>query len=132
MFSSIIRTYISFSFLLLSASCASIENRHSFPLNIPYHEARSAIIKHGWRPVVGEKKRDNVGKRISYFHTQGYIEIDDCAGTGAGYCAFHFQSGNGDFLIVTTQEAPLNGHNSNLNNPDDAIVVNYSIVDSLN
>ncbi len=90
------------------------------------------MMKHGWSPVTDEKKRGDVGKRISYFHSQGYTEVDDCADTGAGYCAFHFQNDDGKFLIITTQETYLNGSNANLNNSDQAIVINYSVVDSLN
>lgn len=66
-----------------------------------YGEARQVIIEQGWKPNPNVKSnlRSTVVKAI---FNRGYIEIEDCSGTGEAPCRYVFVNQNGDLLYVVT------------------------------
>ncbi|WP_103666363.1 hypothetical protein [Pseudanabaena sp. BC1403] len=66
-----------------------------------YGEARQVIIEQGWNPNPNVKSnlRSTVVKAI---FDRGYIEIEDCSGTGEAPCRYVFVNQNGDLLYVVT------------------------------
>lgn len=119
---------ILFMFLSLQKQTA----QQAFLMNVPYEEARKVILSNGWMPVQHNKLDDDIGIHAVALRNKGYIEVDDCSGTGMGYCAFHFQDENGVFLVVTTQEVPFGNVKTKFKDQDTAIVINYGVTDRLN
>lgn len=102
---------------------------HSLILNMPYHEARIVILENGWEPYEnGNRNYDVIG-----FHAEdlirnfGYVEVDDCSGTGMGYCTFYFKNKYNVYLRVTTKETPFPGYDSNIEDFDDMAVFSYGL-----
>ncbi len=106
-------------------------DKQSLPINIPYSEARDIILRSGWSPVLNNSLDDEIGFHAAYLRNKGYIEVDDCSGTGMGYCIFLFQNQESVFLIVTTQEVALGNSDVSLRDKDDAVVINYSIKNTI-
>lgn len=112
-------------------ACSYTKNEGSLPINISYAEARTAILAGGWKPLINQRADYEDVSSISVFLNLGYHEVDGCSGTGMGYCKFIFNSNDGLFLIVTTQELPFGGLKSGSDNKLPAFVVRYDISDSL-
>ncbi len=84
------------------------------PLRVPdvkgksYDEARKMIIADGWKPVAQEDEVAMAPGGVAtsgngkIFWERGYVEVDACAGTGLGQCAFTFFDGGGMNLFVVT------------------------------
>ncbi|MEE3717699.1 hypothetical protein V2H45_13240 [Tumidithrix elongata RA019] len=66
-----------------------------------YEEARQIILAQGWKPNpnVESNLRSPVVKAI---FDRGYIEINDCSGTGEAPCRYEFVNQNGELLYVVT------------------------------
>ncbi|CAN1213242.1 hypothetical protein TUMEXPCC7403_23755 [Tumidithrix helvetica PCC 7403] len=66
-----------------------------------YEEARQIILEQGWKPNpnVESNLRSPVVKAI---FDRGYIEINDCSGTGEAPCRYEFVNQNGELLYVVT------------------------------
>lgn len=100
-------------------------------LNMPYEKVRAVIIKNGWTPTVTKRREEIFASRVLHFWDKGYTEIDDCAGTGIGYCVFNFQNEKGIFLRVTTQETPIGKASGYSAKDQGPFIVNYGITDHL-
>lgn len=98
--------------LPIVSSCKDRESEKSIIMNMPYHEARKVILQSGWKPVLGNTSDENIGVPALAFRDLGYIEVDDCSGTGIGYCSFYFQNEKGQYLRIGT-EGDDNGPNTN-------------------
>ncbi len=77
----------------------------SFYQGMPYSEARAKMLDLGWQvPVVNYSKTCEFIKEIC----NQYPEVDDCSGTGMGFCLFIFTDSNGKrFIITTAGQDPL-------------------------
>lgn len=80
---------------------------------MPYHKARKIILQNGWKPVPGNTPDENIGIPALAFQDLGYTEVDDCSGTGMGYCTFYFQDNKGEYLRIGT-EGSDHGPDSNI------------------
>lgn len=75
-------------------------------MGMPYEEGRQIIIDRGWQPIFPSSLGtfpnldDPAIKYI--FEERGYREVEDCSGTGMGFCIFRFHNGMGKFFLVTT------------------------------
>ena len=70
-----------------------------------YHEGRKALIANGWQPVQTvrwQEKNEKLFGQASDFWEKGYVEVEDCAGTGLAPCIFLFRDVYGNHLRVTT------------------------------
>jgi hypothetical protein len=66
---------------------------------MPYAEARRKMLDLGWQvPALNYSERCEWMKEIC---TQ-YPEVDDCSGTGLGFCRFIFSDSQGNRFIITT------------------------------
>lgn len=130
-----IKSYAKFLYLLipiLLLSCAKKPTDQTLLLNIPYHEARKVILENGWKPMPNHNRANIYTSSTAIeFQKLGFIEVDDCSGTGMGYCAFHFKNDLDLYLIVTTQEAPFAGDRINIKNGNNAFVIYYGITDQI-
>lgn len=76
--------------------------------NKTYHEARQLLLDAGWQPMQTIHYNDIDNPVIRYgngqtFWAKGYVEIDDCAGTGFAPCLFNFTDVYSNRLQVMTQ-----------------------------
>jgi hypothetical protein len=89
----------------LPAAAASCDISHApaVPVvkNLPYKEARAAILDGGWTPVKGSPHNDLSDNEIT-FRDRGYAELQFCRLSDDGLCRFAFASSGGFVLWVTT------------------------------
>lgn len=70
-----------------------------------YHKARKALLAAGWQPLQTVRWQEVDEKLFGHaraFWEKGYVEVEDCAGTGVGACSFLFKDAYGNRLHVTT------------------------------
>ncbi len=82
---------------------ASIPNSYGLPLHI----ARQVLLAEGWTPHPAEdaSSSDWIGEMQAK-----WPELQDCSGTGFGYCAWQYSRATGQSLALTTAgEAPEGG-----------------------
>jgi len=77
-----------------------------------YSEARKIILNAGWQ-TAGARWQDipQSGQVHDIYYTNGWKEIEDCAGTGLAPCRFEFQDINQKILVVITEGDCLNSNN---------------------
>lgn len=78
---------------------ASIPNIYGRPIN----EARSLLQRSGWVPAVspGRAAREQLDERVADLVRRGVPEVEDCSGTGFGFCRYGYR-GTAGTLSVTT------------------------------
>ncbi|RMH78038.1 MAG: hypothetical protein D6680_03350 [Cyanobacteria bacterium J007] len=62
---------------------------------MPYSEARELILEEGWQAPDLRPSNPLNG-------SEDYQEIENCSGTGVGYCRGYFVNADGDRLVVIT------------------------------
>lgn len=68
--------------------------------DMSYYKARKIIINAGYTPKINpHPSQYGQAKKL---YQQGYVEIDDCAGSPIMPCQFHFNTGSNKILIVDT------------------------------
>lgn len=92
-----------------SSGTEIVPPRHDVPglsVGDSYPIARLRILEAGWLPrptsVPGGEGLEREYLSAGYFLSQGYVEVERCAGTGADPCIFNFQKSEGGCLRVTT------------------------------
>jgi hypothetical protein len=66
-----------------------------------YREARQLLIEQGWFP--NPNVESNLRSlQVRKLYDLGYVEIEDCAGTGEAPCRFQFVNQKGEILFVVT------------------------------
>ncbi|MBR8831043.1 MAG: hypothetical protein Cpurp_07560 [Chlorogloea purpurea SAG 13.99] len=73
----------------------------SFYQGMPYTEGRRKMRELGWQtPVVNYSETCSPGVLDEI--CQAYPEVDNCSGTGMGFCSFTFRDSNNNcFRIIT-------------------------------
>ncbi len=69
-----------------------------------YSEAREIILNASWQGL--NKRWQDVpksGQVHNMYYTNGWEEVEDCSGTGMGFCRFEFRDINNKILVVITQ-----------------------------
>ena len=89
----------------------SLDRSESQVVGKLYREARPQLIEQGWVPKVTSLEGPDGPERewltAGEFLELGYVEIQQCAGTGLNPCIFNFGREGGRCLRITTQgEAP--------------------------
>ena len=69
---------------------------------MPYAQARKTLINAGWQAVELSPNRDRLGAMRYIIDKLGYNEVENCSGTGAGFCRFTFADANGRKLAIVT------------------------------
>lgn len=72
----------------------------------PIGEARDLLKAAGWTPVTAEAPEGAGGYREDLVQA-GITEVNDCAGTGFGYCSFSYQSTAGTLSVTTVGDPQL-------------------------
>ncbi len=68
-------------------------------------EARKILIAQGWKPVRA-KRGDPLYDVAADLARQGVIEVNDCSGTGVGYCSYTYRNAVGVLSVVTVGGDP--------------------------
>ncbi|WP_423357844.1 hypothetical protein [Pseudomonas citronellolis] len=93
---------------------------------LKYNKAREILIAHGWQPAITVNlNKKMLDPQAELFRKVGYVEINDCAGTGASPCVLYFKNATGAKLKVNTIGE------SNITGDDFPIVSNYEIVSEI-
>lgn len=69
---------------------------------MPYAQARKILLEAGWQAVELSPNRERFSPLDYIIDQLGYNEVEDCSGTGMGYCRFSFADANGRKLAVIT------------------------------
>ncbi|UBF26289.1 hypothetical protein K9N68_33105 [Kovacikia minuta CCNUW1] len=69
---------------------------------MPYDQARQILLEAGWQAVELSPNRERFSPMDYLIDQLGYNEVEDCSGTGMGYCRFSFADANGRKLSVVT------------------------------
>jgi len=67
-----------------------------------YATARKVLIESGWQAVTFPPNRELFGNMDYIVNTLGFYEVEDCSGTGLGFCRCLFKNSKGEKLIVVT------------------------------
>ncbi|WP_196258157.1 hypothetical protein [Pelagibacterium limicola] len=68
---------------------------------LPINRARSVLGEAGWEPSPARHPGGHSDGRASTFASQGLTEVDDCSGTGFGYCQFFYEGTPGLLAVIT-------------------------------
>ncbi|MBW6401475.1 hypothetical protein KPL78_26730 [Roseomonas sp. HJA6] len=67
----------------------------------PIDQARAMLLRHGWTPAPPAGPREGNDPRVTELVRRGLPEVEDCSGTGFGFCGFTYR-GTAGTLNVTT------------------------------
>jgi len=74
-------------------------------IGTPYAKVRTILIKEGWKPT--QQPQESIGFMAQALQEKGWLETNDCAGTGLAPCLFIWKNHKGRELeVVTTGEEP--------------------------
>lgn len=78
---------------------ASIPNIYGRPIN----EARGLLARSGWSPVTspGRTARERLDERVADLVRRGVPEVEDCSGTGFGFCRYGYRGAAGTLNVTT-------------------------------
>nr|WP_244102741.1 hypothetical protein [Burkholderia gladioli] len=68
-------------------------------------EARKILIAQGWRPMRA-RRGDPLHDVAADLARHGVIEVNDCSGTGVGYCGYSYDNAAGVLSVVTVGGDP--------------------------
>lgn len=66
----------------------------------PIDQARAMLQRSGWTPAPPDS-RDGPDARVDALVRRGMPEVEDCAGTGFGFCAFAYRNAAGTLRVTT-------------------------------
>jgi len=95
---------------------AAIPDLHGMPIT----EARQRLLATGWTPVPGPADSRQY-EPVKSLYQQGVTEVQDCSGTGLGYCSFHYQRDDEhtDLSVSSVgEEFRVDDYNAECNDPD--------------
>ena len=96
--------------MLLATSLAGFADNKG-PFFVPISKgdllpaARAKLLKSGWKPVQTHASAAELPARSNgkTFFDAGYVEVEDCAGTGKNPCIFNYLNAAGVCLTVYTE-----------------------------
>jgi hypothetical protein len=68
---------------------------------IPIVKARNLLAQQGWKPVTHSRRESEIGYAIADLVQRGITEVDDCSGTGFGFCRLDYASNAGTLGVTT-------------------------------
>lgn len=92
----------------LAASESVCNGAASVPLiyGLPIDHARQALAAAGWQPIAGQTNPASYAAEIA---AAGVPEVEDCSGTGFGYCAYRYTGPAGELGVTTMGEIAEDG-----------------------
>lgn len=85
-----------------SDSLCDDANRTTTVFGLPIHIARTVLSTDGWQPLIPSERPEGIPYFRDSLIKAGLPEVQDCSGTGFGYCSFEYEAENGAVLSVTT------------------------------
>jgi hypothetical protein len=81
---------------------ASVPNIYGKPIN----QARALLQRSGWAPAVspGRAEREQLDGRVAGLVRRGVPEVEDCSGTGMGFCGYTYRGPAGRLHVTTVGE----------------------------
>jgi hypothetical protein len=78
---------------------ARVPNIYGKPIN----EARTLLERSGWAPVVspGRAERERLDGRVAALVRRGVPEVEDCSGTGFGFCGYTYRGAAGTLSVTS-------------------------------
>jgi hypothetical protein len=76
--------------------------------NLPIDKARGRLIEAGWQPVPGDLETQSQSW-AAHIAAAGVPEVEDCSGTGFGFCAYSYTRPIGELSVVTAGEGGEDG-----------------------
>ncbi|WP_346245813.1 hypothetical protein [Sphingomonas rustica] len=78
---------------------------------VPIATARARLARHGWTPGEREASGEDSGA-VGELVANGVTEVDDCSGTGFGFCRFTYGGAAGTLSVTTVGEGdrPVAGY----------------------
>ncbi|MGL4235730.1 hypothetical protein [Tabrizicola sp.] len=76
--------------------------------NLPIDQARILLMEAGWQPVPGDRETEGMGF-ASAIAAAGVPEVEECSGTGFGFCAYGYTRPAGDLSVTTAGEGGEDG-----------------------
>lgn len=73
----------------------------------PIDRARVILRRAGWDPVPTAIDPGNRDSRVADLAAAGISEVEDCAGTGLGFCSFAYRGKAGDLSVITVGDGPM-------------------------
>jgi hypothetical protein len=98
---SIVTGFMSASMLLSQAGLAQTVPT-TLRQEMPYSEARQILLNAAWQAVFSSPNREKYAPLDYIINELGYSEVEDCSGTGMGFCRFEFATADGRKLAVVT------------------------------
>lgn len=75
---------------------------------LPIDEARKLVMAQGWQPIPGNPEDQAFGIAADLAGL-GVPEVESCAGTGFGFCAYAYQGPVGSLRVITAGEGGESG-----------------------
>ncbi len=96
----------------------TVKNVTTIPINtkqgMQYKTARKTLLGNGWQMVTMKTLPNGTPVCYDYAYSNGcdgFYEVEDCSGTGMGFCLMFFYDGDKTYLkIVTSGGAPADAH----------------------
>lgn len=76
---------------------------------LPIDKARRALRAAGWEPVPYAEARSEYGGQASDIAAAGVTEVEECSGTGLGYCSYVYRSAAGQLFVTSVGEISEDG-----------------------
>lgn len=95
--------------LLLSANVLAAATEYPLRKGESIVEARAALLKAGWMPVriderMADGTRENQFGDARLFFDAGYVEVQECTGTGTNPCILNYQKDGKCLQVITVGE----------------------------
>jgi hypothetical protein len=92
-----------FAGVQVAAARCDLSHAPSVPVvkNLPYKEARQAILAAGWTPIQGQPHND-LSDNETNFRDRGFSELQFCRLDADSSCRFAFSGAGGFTLWITT------------------------------
>ncbi|MBN8630391.1 MAG: hypothetical protein J0L76_06010 [Rhodobacterales bacterium] len=75
---------------------------------LPIDKARTRLASAGWTPIPADPTMQSLGMAQS-LAVAGITEVEDCSGTGFGFCGFSYSGAAGELFVVTAGEGGEDG-----------------------
>lgn len=76
---------------------------------LPIDIARDMLAENGWNPVDLTNANTRSAGQAQSIAKLGIVEVEDCSGTGFGYCRYDYRNTAGDLSVTTAGEVISNG-----------------------
>ncbi|MEO3473055.1 hypothetical protein AAFN86_14390 [Roseomonas sp. CAU 1739] len=85
------------------AGAAVVPNIYGRPID----QARATLFRHGWKPEPPAGPRNDADTRVADLVRHGVPEVEDCSGTGFGFCGFNYRGAAASLSVTTAGDGPM-------------------------